>query len=319
MDFLEGVNILEEIKFIIGGIFIMKKLKKLLGNLKTVEVTMPAKAFTHGGVFHADDVFAGALLRILNPDIEIIRGFKVPDNFDGIVFDIGGGEYDHHQQDAETRLNGVKFASFGLLWRDFGLFLVEENFEAWKSMERLLCQSIDGTDNTGEYNPLSYLIKSMNPSWDSKESADEAYEAAVAVAKTLLENRLDSFNSVNRAKKVVEGAMDKCHGDLLVLPRFAPWQQFVVEKTDYVFVAYPSQRGGYNLQGVPEEEGSLKTVIPFPKKWRGLSGAELVSAVGVPGVTFCHAGGHLLACDSLETVQAVYKLIAYELEPEEFE
>ena len=30
------------------------------------------KAFTHAGKFHADDVFSGALLRILNPEIEII-------------------------------------------------------------------------------------------------------------------------------------------------------------------------------------------------------------------------------------------------------
>ena len=29
------------------------------------------KAFTHGGIFHADDVFSAALLRMMNPDIFI--------------------------------------------------------------------------------------------------------------------------------------------------------------------------------------------------------------------------------------------------------
>lgn len=74
------------------------------------------KAFTHGGKFHADDVFSAALLKILNPEIQIERGFQVPENYDGVVFDIGGGEFDHHQADARVRENGVKYAAFGLLW-----------------------------------------------------------------------------------------------------------------------------------------------------------------------------------------------------------
>ena len=45
---------------------------------------IPAKGFTHGGKFHADDVFSTALLQILRPDIQITRGFTVPDDFDGI-------------------------------------------------------------------------------------------------------------------------------------------------------------------------------------------------------------------------------------------
>ena len=46
---------------------------------------IPANGFTHAGKFHADDVFATALLQILRPDIKIARGFTVPDDFDGIV------------------------------------------------------------------------------------------------------------------------------------------------------------------------------------------------------------------------------------------
>ena len=45
-----------------------------------------AKAFTHSGKFHADDVFSYALLLYLNPAITITRGNKVPKDFDGIVF-----------------------------------------------------------------------------------------------------------------------------------------------------------------------------------------------------------------------------------------
>ena len=75
------------------------------------------EAFTHAGDFHTDDVASGAFLRMLNPYIKIIRGFEVPENFEGIVFDIGGGEFDHHDENREMRENGIYFASFGKLWR----------------------------------------------------------------------------------------------------------------------------------------------------------------------------------------------------------
>ena len=68
---------------------------------------IPANGFTHGGKFHADDVFSTALLQIVRPDIQITRGFTVPEDFDGIVYDVGGGMFDHHSEPRETRPNGV--------------------------------------------------------------------------------------------------------------------------------------------------------------------------------------------------------------------
>ena len=66
-----------------------------------------ALAFTHSGKFHADDVFSSALLLSVNPEITIHRGSQVPEDFKGIVFDIGRGKYDHHQRDSRIRENGV--------------------------------------------------------------------------------------------------------------------------------------------------------------------------------------------------------------------
>ena len=85
---------------------------------------IPANGFTHAGKFHADDVFATALLQIIRPDIRITRGFVVPDDFDGIVYDIGFGMFDHHQEPREYRANGIPYAAFGLLWRVLGPGLV---------------------------------------------------------------------------------------------------------------------------------------------------------------------------------------------------
>ena len=81
---------------------------------------LPAQAFTHGGKFHADDVFSAALLRHIRPDIRILRGFAVPENFDGLVFDIGDGMFDHHAAGSPVRPNGNPYAAFGLLWQVLG-------------------------------------------------------------------------------------------------------------------------------------------------------------------------------------------------------
>ena len=87
-----------------------------------------AKAFTHSGKFHADDVFSYALLLYLNPAITITRGNKVPKDFDGIVFDIGRGKYDHHQKDSRIRENGIPYAAFGLLWEELGKEILGEEW-----------------------------------------------------------------------------------------------------------------------------------------------------------------------------------------------
>lgn len=107
-----------------------------------------AAAFTHGGKFHADDVFSATLLLYLNPEIVITRGNRVPENFAGIVFDIGRGRYDHHQKDSRVRENGVPYAAFGLLWEELGGAILGEELAA--EFDEAFVQPLDNNDNTGE-------------------------------------------------------------------------------------------------------------------------------------------------------------------------
>ena len=165
---------------------------------------IPANGFTHGGKFHADDVFSTALLQIVRPDIKITRGFTVPDDFEGIVYDVGGGLFDHHSEPRETRPNGVPYAAFGLLWRVLGAQLVGEHQA--RLMDENFIQPLDLNDNTGEQNSLADAIGSFNPLWDSKADPDECFWRAVPVAKTILENEIAAANAVNRA----DGAPGLC-------------------------------------------------------------------------------------------------------------
>ena len=107
-----------------------------------------ATAFTHSCKFHADDVFSAALLLYLNPEITITRGSRVPEDFDGIVFDIGRGRYDHHQKDSRVRENGIAYAAFGLLWEELGSEILGE--ELAQKFDEAFVQPLDNNDNTGE-------------------------------------------------------------------------------------------------------------------------------------------------------------------------
>ena len=190
---------------------------------------------THGGKFHADDVFSAALLKKVNPSIKIVRTFEIPKEFDGIAFDIGYGRYDHHQVSAEQRDNGVPYAAFGLLWRDFGesLFaglgiLPEQAAEEAARFDKGFIQSLDYSDNTGDENPLAGVINDFNPSWDSAESTDRCFEEAVNFASAVLNRKIDNIASVQRARTLVETALAEARDNIVVLPRFAPWRKVLV-------------------------------------------------------------------------------------------
>ena len=156
------------------------------------------EGFTHGGMFHADDVFATALLKIINPDIRIFRGFTVPENFSGIVYDVGRGKYDHHQQDSRVRENGVPYAAFGLLWEQFGETVLDS--EDARKFDEDFIQPLDRADNTGEKNMLALVIADKCPTWqeDQNQSMDEAFSEAVEFAEVILEGRFKQIRA-NRA------------------------------------------------------------------------------------------------------------------------
>ena len=272
-----------------------------------------AKAFTHGGKFHADDVFSAALLLYLNPEIQISRGNQVPEDFDGIVFDIGRGAYDHHQKDSRIRENGVPYAAFGLLWEALGAEILGE--ELALPFDETFVQPLDNNDNTGEKNELASLIGNFNPAWDAEGGADEAFFQAVSVAGMILENKFERCRGNERADRRVEeilaeqeraikaGEIPAGNRQILILPEFVPCQKHLSE-TEIAFVIFPSNRGGYCIQP-QKREYSLNYKCSFPSAWLGLENEELEAASGIAGAVFCHKGGFLMTTETLEeAVQA---------------
>ena len=275
-----------------------------------------ASAFTHSGKFHADDVFSAALLLYLNPEIMIKRGNRVPEDFDGIVFDIGRGQYDHHQKDSRIRENGIPYAAFGLLWEELGADILGEDLA--QRFDEAFVQPLDNNDNTGEKNELATLIGNFNPTWDAEGSNDEAFFQAVSVAGMILENKFERFRGNERADKRIEEIYahheqavhdrEKHRDDarILILPEFVPCQKFLSE-TEIAFVIFPSNRGGYCIQP-QKKEYSMNYKCSFPVEWLGLENEELAVATGLKSAGFCHKGGFLMTTGELADAVQVCRI-----------
>lgn len=289
-----------------------------------------AKAFTHSGKFHADDVFSSALLLYLNPQITITRGNRVPEEYDGIIFDIGRGRYDHHQRDSRVRENGVPYAAFGLLWEELGGEILGGTLA--QRFDEEFVQPLDNNDNTGEKNELATLIGNFNPVWDETEAADGVTEEerdrglsvgflrAVQVAGMVLENKFARYRADARADEKINQvlAMQETQGGdarILVLPEFVPCQKRLKE-TDIAFVIFPSNRGGYCIQPQKKPD-SMNYKCSFPKQWLGLENEELQKATGLASAGFCHKGGFLMTVgDEADAIRACeISLEEYEQKP----
>lgn len=273
-----------------------------------------ATGFTHGGKFHADDVFSAALLRLLNPEIVISRGNKVPDDYEGIIFDIGRGEYDHHQRDSRVRDNGIPYAAFGLLWEELGTeFLSEE--QAVKFDEDFI-QPLDLNDNTGEKNELANLIGDFNPSWDDQadESRDLAFAQAVGIAEMVLQNRFARLHGNEKADTMVaeyieeaekkDDTLKKDH--TLVIPQFVPFHKALTD-TEVEFVIFPSNRGGYCIQPL-KKQNSMNYRCCFQTEWLGLDKEELQNVSGLSSAVFCHKSGFIMTVGDLEEAKEACRI-----------
>ena len=273
---------------------------------------IPELGFTHAGRFHADEVLSTALLRILRPDIRIYRGFQLPKGFSGIVYDIGDGPFDHHQKNSPKRANGVPYAAFGLLWREYGTFILSQE-EADRFDEKFI-QPIDLDDNSGTGHLLSNLLGSFNPSWDSDADSDERFFEAVEVAEKLLGHKLESIAAIERGKLLVEENLKNMKDTVVVLKEYVPWKPVLIP-SPAEFVVFPSVRGGFSVQCIPKDfNGKTGHKVPLPSDWYGLPTEELARVSGIHDMQFCHASGFMATVGSLEGAMQITQTAKKEFE-----
>lgn len=282
-----------------------------------------ADLITHNGTFHSDEVFSTVLLsKVLKKDIlKLCRTSNIKEGITGFVYDVGYGKYDHHQPGGNgERKNGIKYSSFGLVWRDFGKdYLKQLNClqieEVWSMVDKKLVQNIDAIDN-GQLGKLTQfdfevvtlpnLISMYNSNWDDEQAnQNEMFLKAVQFAQTVFDRFIISVVSKIRAKSRVEDAIENSKNQILILEKFMPWKEFLLDSENekaknILFVVFPSNRGGYNVYAVPKENESFESRKLFPAKWAGLKDEELSKISGVATATFCHTGRFICATRTKE-------------------
>lgn len=288
-----------------------------------------ANCITHSGTMHADEVFSTAFLDMYLGDVKVYRTNyinhdKVQENT--LIYDVGRGKYDHHQPDAEKRENDITYCSFGLIWREFGKdFLkkydIEYIDEVWSGIDKDLVEYIDADDN-GQFpkieapykvKTLPGIIKIFNPSYDSGEDESEQFLLACNLAKMILKEEILYINGkVMAEKSLIEELKDITDEKYVILDKFLPYEDTILGDEKYnnlLFVAYPSNRGGYAIKVIPKSVEDKTPRQNFPEEWAGLEGEELEQISGIEGLTFCHTARFIVSCKDIDSVYKVFDKI----------
>jgi uncharacterized UPF0160 family protein len=266
---------------------------------------------THWRDFHADDVFAIAILKLLYPKIKVIRAeyrdYKEQQKADMRV-DVGGKydpetlDFDHHQTaGAGVRQNGIPYAACGLIWHHFGLELVQDE-RIVEEIDKKLIQTIDALDSGIEITEVKIIkaytisdyIMSLNPQWPDKsmKKFDKNFEYAIEFAIHILKTEINKIRGRLEAENILRDYISRNENkNYLILYDSLPWKEYVVQNTSFKYVIeYDKLTKNWHIQSVPLMVDSFERRHSFPLSWSGLSEEELQRVSGVDGAIFCHRG-----------------------------
>lgn len=285
------------------------------------------KIVTHDGKFHLDEMFAIATLLSLYPDAEVVRtrDEKEIETAD-IVVDVGGihdpskKRFDHHQPGgAGKRENGIPFASFGLVWKEYGLNLCGNDERISSLMDKKMVQPIDASDSgyvlfkTTHREVAPYLfenvVRALTPTWKDDEPIDQSFNNLMPFLKIILEKEIEKakyfFQDTTAVKESYKNAEDKT---IIILEHSYPWRSILARKKEPVYVIHPDQNTGNWIIGcVPVGARSQECRKFFPNAWRGKKDEAFEEISGVKGALFCHDKGFIAFAISKESALELAK------------
>lgn len=288
------------------------------------------RAVTHDGPFHADDVFAHAVLCAAFGTVELVRS-REPALIEAadLVFDVGGvydparRRYDHHMRDRPARADGTPYSAVGLIWRDHGRAALPallgpaplapgEADAVWAEIDAGLILGIDQADNgVAPAGPghLSALVEAFNPTWEGPADHESRFLEASRMAGGILARAGRQALAAARAAGLVLDAAARAEDPrILVLDRKLPWERAVYGGglDGVLFVVHPGEDGTrWYCRCVPPEPGSFAQRVPLPDAWAGLRDEAFSAASGVEDGVFCHPSRFICAARSRASALAL--------------
>lgn len=283
-----------------------------------------ANAVTHSGKFHADDVFSTVIVDKYLGDVNLVRvpEFKGDGSEDIIVYDIGGGKFDHHQVggNGSRGRNNVPYAACGLLWREFGPEILKPYYQperVWEAIEESLIQPIDAHDNGrfakgGVLSP-SIIVAQMNQHWNADEDSNECFLRATKFAELTFDAVFKDALSKIEAEPIVLNAIDNASERIMILDKNVPWKDCVLKR--YIGLArginavvFPDRRSNYCFQFFANSASDFSKAPSAPVAWRGLENEDLQQITGVETAKFCHQQGFIGGAETLDDAVKLAKM-----------
>lgn len=276
-------------------------------------------AAVHAGEFHADDAACIALMQLAYgaENVTIRREFRI-ESTEGLDFILDVGQIDeiredlvrldHHpasgKQEDKGVLTTVKDGSgeditiphcaFTKLAK---LVFADESAEVQEELMQIVLIPLAMQDNGIEYTPRTFpfsFVHPFNGAWDEDGSPAAQYERfmqAVAIVRQVLERIIVRTRSKFAAAEIVNVAISDSKDGVVVLPRFAPWQDYVMQANDgqptWRLVVFPSNRGGYMIQVVPKEAGSFASWVNIPESVKNAEGFIFTAHGAFAGFNTC--------------------------------
>lgn len=262
----------------------------------------------HDGHFHADDVFAVAILTLaLKQDLKIIRTrdadkIKAADYaLDiGLEYDPANNRFDHHQTGSPERENGIPYASAGLVWKEYGARICQ-SAEAADILDKKIIQNVDATDNgldiyravfsdTQPYLFIDYIYD-LNLTWaEERDGVRSRFEQAVRAVKEMLVGEVKRVRDYLESKKIIEEIYRQSPDKrIIVLTGDYNWRRILENYPEPLCVVRQIKEGGmWHVSCVPVRGEKFNNRLSFPDSWGGKNSDELVNITGVSDAVFCH-------------------------------
>ena len=289
-------------------------------------------ASTHDGRFHADEIFALAVLNLIFPDLVIVRSRdeNLYTNADiivdvGHVYDPDNLIFDHHQRSFSLkRESGIPYASFGLVWKQYGELLCGSS-ETSEYIDFAIVQAIDADDNgiviyetkidgIGLHT-LSDIIESFVPRYvNDDDNVQKGFDCALNFVTSYMKRQIEL------AKELFEVALPNiCNAikvakdpRILIFDKFdKTWLNFISQESEEaLFVIFPTHRRTWAIRSIPKKGKKFEYCKLLPAEWGGRQ-KDFAGISDVHDALYCHNGCFLAEADSLEGAD---KLAVFALE-----
>ena len=272
---------------------------------------------THGDEFHADELLATAVLEHelepLGYTIKVIRTRSKHKLVEcDVVYDVGGGKYDHHDVDKVYYPNGIPMAACGKILNDVIL-----NRDIIEGLRNRLFYAVEAHDN-GVILPDGYetsklaFVATLNPTWEedaSPRSMQARFFTALKFVRKVYERMLQIVKSdISAVAYLSEKAIPILSGKFLMMDRPCPTYSYMHAHEECLGAIYP-KGSQWLLRLAPTFKRKYDTRTSFPERMRGLRGEEIERVTGIKGVLFCHPSGFIAAAESKDVCYKLAKLL----------